>query len=298
MVDARLAQDPRSVFERFQDRQQRDEQFSQNMSKVMYGSYGVASATSNANTGTTRSSSLCRSGNTVRSRSPGLAAGAALTIGPSTTTAESQIVDNRNACRAMAEKSRGTECPFDDHRAFATSGESATGSRAAVPPRPEQASAALQAAREQARQNRDLQQKIGAGSPFDAPGIAYVAAAGKAKQGLLPASTGSFADAQEEAARNKSRMRGTSDLISGDYIPAGPAGASAFAADAAARRVRGVGAGKYVPQEDLLPEANFALAYQGGSLSQMTSEKAAYMNAHVLQERNRDRNSALRVHFG
>jgi len=285
-----LGQDPNAVFGRFNDRQQREQQFTQDIQKVIFGgSSGDLAA------GRTRGSAAAS-----RTRSPGLAAGASLMLGGCGTAAAAEAhAEARSACRQAAENARKGcgGCPFDDHRAFgSTAGDLGRQARQLPPPAPDDSRMAHQAAKSLGRQNRDLQQKIGAGAPFDAPfesSAVQAAAASTASSpagGLVPPGVSaptapSFAEVQSEAARYKSRMRGTQDLISGGYLQSD---------SSAAKRNQSL---PPRPKDALLPEANMRLQYHGGSLSELTHEKTAYLNSKVLSEGNRARNEFRSIHL-
>lgn len=249
---------------RFMDKQRRAEQFSEDMRTVMYGGYGgYGSASSAPDLGRRTPGGL------VRSRSPGLAAGAALAL--SAAAAE----DARQACRQAAQHARGSGCPFDDHRAFGVPAEPER-PRYAPPLAPDEARAAHQQARQMGKQNRELQQRVGAGAPWDAPERGTAVSSAAAAQRAVFAQPSSFAEQQQEALRNKSRMQGAEGLIAGGYL----LGDTAQRNSSLPPR----------PSEGLLPQAQMKVQYDGGSLAGLTRERAAYLNSKVLAESNRERN--------
>jgi len=261
--------DPVALLGRFMDRQQRSEQFTEDIRKVIHGNPLAPAA--------------------IRARSPGLAAGAALALGGcSAAEAQAASADARAACRKAVERSRGSSCPFDDHSAFGASPadmRSAPGVRAPLAALND-ARQAHQQAQEMRRYNRDIQQKVGAGAPFDAPEacVPAVGSTAEAQRGAVLGVSQSVAavnDSRLEAIRNKNRMRGAQDLISGNYLQS----------DSGRQPVGRKDAGGLPPRPpDLLPQAQMKLQYDGGSIASLSAQRAEYLNARVLAESNQFRN--------
>eukprot|EP00930_Biecheleria_cincta_P051135 TRINITY_DN36295_c0_g1_i1.p1 TRINITY_DN36295_c0_g1~~TRINITY_DN36295_c0_g1_i1.p1 ORF type:complete len:290 (-),score=60.87 TRINITY_DN36295_c0_g1_i1:54-863(-) len=266
-------QDPAAYFDRFQQRQQRADQFSEDIRKVMYGS---------GNSGT-------------RTTSPGLKAGAALALsgygaGSTVTVAEANA-EARAACRKAVERARSTTCPFDDHRAFGASPADIAPRPRHTPPKAPEARTALEVAQQMGRHNRDQQQKIGAGAPWDAPETGAVPSHGSGASAYQQAAVmagnsvaSSYGEASAEALRFRKRMQqGSQDLIAGNYLQG----------DSAAARRRNQSLPP--PGKMLLPEAQMKLQYDGGSLRSLNHDRAEYLNARVLAESNRERNGTALV---
>jgi hypothetical protein len=262
--------DPTIHFSRFMDRQQRAEQFTEDIRKVIHGS-----------TPTTHTAA------SSRTRSPGLAAGAALALGGGygPTPAEA-TADARAACRQAAERARRSECPFDDHRAFGASVADREPRPRHTPPRPPEAAAAHHAALQLRKQNREMQQKIGAGSPWDAPESGPMkSSTGLTSQALGAGAAEAYGEALAEAQRYRKRMQGSQDLIAGNYS-VGNTSMDSY------RKNRSLPPSS---RPDLLPQAQMKLQYDGGSIKQLSHHRAEYLNAKVLAESNRDRNEVPSV---
>jgi hypothetical protein len=276
-----LGTDANAFLGRFVDKQRRDEQFSEDMKKVMYGG-GTQSGSGRAPAGTSAG----------RTRSPGLAAGAALALGGLQSAAEAHS-EARAQCRQAVEYARRQACPFDDHAAFGASPADRTAPVRAPLLEQQEVNAAVRDARNTGKYNRDIQQKVGAGAPFDAPETSFGSSAGSLKS----RTSGRFAappaipqmsvaetalGARTEAAANKTRMRGCEDLLGG-YLPD-------KAPQQQARRNNSL---PPRPERDtLLPEAMFKLQYDGGCLRDLNTDKSAYLNSKVSMEANRERNRA------
>lgn len=274
-----LGADPNAILGRFLDKQARQNQFSEDMRKVMYtGPAGGAKG---------------------RVRSPGLAAGAALTLGNTPAFAHDANSEAHAQCRQAVENSRRSTCPYDDHSAFGASvSDRAKPVRMPIPEKQEVA-AAVQDARNLGKYNRDMGQKVGAGAPFDAPFTSAFTSdslpVGDVVRRTLDAPVGrgrrcgappamplaeASAGARAEAAVNRTRMRGSQDLLGGYEVPWQQPGA------------RSGSLPPRPPKHDLLPQAMMKLQYDGGSVKGMTCERSAYLNSKVLAEGNRDRNMA------
>lgn len=91
-----------------------------------------------------------------------------------------------------------------------------------------------------------------------------------------------FHDAYTEAAQNKTRMRGSQDLIAGNYL----LGDSAQAARQGNLPPRPV---------SLLPEAHMKVACAGGSAAALSSAEKEYLNSMVQAQTNRERNEYPRM---
>eukprot|EP00927_Polykrikos_kofoidii_P017556 TRINITY_DN18015_c0_g1_i3.p1 TRINITY_DN18015_c0_g1~~TRINITY_DN18015_c0_g1_i3.p1 ORF type:complete len:314 (-),score=49.41 TRINITY_DN18015_c0_g1_i3:234-1175(-) len=289
---------PCEYLKRFQDRQQRVDQFSEDIKKVITGPVPTHGG-----------------GGAQRNLSPGLRAGASLMFGgtsascPSTSSSHAgsdATRDSRNARLQAIERSRRFDCPFDDHQSLGVA-KTDLGDRKPrfsappVPPSPCEARAAYQAMHSRGKYIRDIHQKVGAGAPFDAPeshGPALSSSAVAASTGLVgngdassnavPGSTvqaSSIAEATSEAQRYKTRMRGCQDLIAGNYMTGDLI---------KARRPGSLPPrpGMSQSQRTLLPEAQMKVAYDGGSVACLSDEKVSYLNAKVGAEANRDRNGS------
>jgi len=98
-------------------------------------------------------------------------------------------------------------------------------------------------------------------------------------------------EAHSEALRYRKRMQeGSQDLIAGNYLlgesPSAVVGAS-----------KSRNQSQPPPGKQLLPAAQMKLQYDGGSLRNLSHERAEYLNARVLGEANRERNQAsLQLH--
>uniref|UniRef100_A0A7S4SEM8 Uncharacterized protein n=1 Tax=Alexandrium monilatum TaxID=311494 RepID=A0A7S4SEM8_9DINO len=290
-----MSSDPAMVFGTFLDRQQRFEQFSEDMKKVVHTGAGTGSSSCGprvASVGRRSSSSpsygraahctlrpVTLQGATGRTRSPGLAAGAALALGGGSTAAEVHA-EAHTQRRHATEYARRRECPFDNHTAFgARAGE--LGPRPPQLPRHAEREARMVTEASQAlgRQNRQLQQRVGA-TPFDAPeheraSSSSIAASGAALQPQA------LADAHAEMVRNKQRMQGSRDLIAGDYLQG---------SGTASRRN---GSLPPRPNAELLPEAQMRFQLKGGSVASLTHGKAAYLNSAVMADNVRLRNESV-----
>jgi len=289
-----LGMDPNAILGRFLDKQQRQEQFSEDMRKVMYNGPGASSSGAPARGA---------AGSGGRARSPGLAAGAALALGGVPASASEAHAEARNQCRQAIENARRPTCPFDDHSAFgACAADRAAPVRMPTHEHTEVVEA-TKAARNLGKYNRDIAQKIGAGAPFDAPETDIFApssgsvAAGHGAAGrrghMPPAMPPSFTEAvtgaRSEAAANKTRMQGCQDLLGGYENPWEKGGQHQ------ARRTGN--SPQAAPHENLLPQAMMKLQYDGGSVKNLTCARSEYLNAKVLAEANRERNTAERI-FG
>lgn len=277
-MDTYNPSDPVAVLGRFLDRQKRTEQFTEDIRKVIHGDGGTRILPPAAN----------------RARSPGLAAGAALALGgTSAGDAHMANAESRAACRKATERSRGTTCPFDNHVAFGASPADMQSAPWQLLPHSQQdARLAHQQAASMRSHNRDIQQKVGAGAPFDAPEC-YVPSIGStalAQQAVMGASQSAAAasDARQEALRNKARMRGSQDLIAGNYI----------VGDSGRQPVGRRDSGGLPPRPpDLMPQAQMKLQYDGGSVAGLTAHRAEYLNARVLAESNQFRNESRSLQF-
>lgn len=279
-----LGTDPNAYFGRFLDKQRRDDQFSEDMKKVMYGGPTQAGAGGRTAAGNAAG----------RTRSPGLAAGAALALGGQPSSAAEAHLEARTQCRQAVENSRRQVCPFDDHSAFgACPSDRARAAPVGAPPlEQDEVFAAVKDARNTGKYNRDIQQKIGAGAPFDAPETTFGGSAGSSiptrsssgrRCGVPPAMpqpslAESTIGSRAEAETNKCRMRGCQDLLGG-YLPD----------KVQTRRNNSL---PPRPADPLLPQSMFKLQFDGGSVGALTSERAAYLNSRVSCEANRERNRA------
>lgn len=274
--------DPNAILGRYLDKQRRNDQFSEDMRSVMYGGSVLASNLQKDRTG----------GAAGRVRSPGLAAGAALTLGATSSTAQ----EAHAQCRQAIENARRQTCPFDDHSAFGAS--SADRQRHVRMPVLDQddVAAAQKDAQNLGKYNRDVSHKTGAGAPFDAPfdtdATSGSMPVGRSRRsGAPPAMPLSEAvgGARAEAVANRTRMRGTEDLLGGYANPWEQKEQQAPRSGSLPPRA---------PNRDLLPQAMMSVQYHGGSIKGMTEGQTAYLNSKVLGEANRDRNVAGRINFG
>lgn len=293
-----------SVFSRFQARQQRGEQFSENIRVVIAGTPGAGGDASVAG---------------ARSRSRGLAAGAALALGGGggATWVESAAskLDADALRRQAVENSRkptvGRDCPFDNHLAFgAGCPEAALPARLSQLPAlaPEEAREAREGAAALAKHLKARQTRVGS-SPFDAPETARagadIAAAPQREDGVRaaalrsrasPAQEAALGEAGAEYARIRARMaRGTEDLISGDYDPFGLARGSASQRQPGRRSGLPPQAPPRREAGSLLPQADFNVQYAGADPAGVTRGRAAYLNCQVMAGDNRLRNEHLNV---
>mmetsp|Transcript_24275 Transcript_24275/g.44570 ORF Transcript_24275/g.44570 Transcript_24275/m.44570 type:complete len:259 (-) Transcript_24275:74-850(-) len=246
-----MSLDPLEVYGRYVQRQQHEDQFSEDVRKVIHSGAG--------------SSGRAAAGQ--RASSPGLRAGAALALGGGQTAAE--VHADARAARAQAvDYARRRECPFDDHSAFQAGGS--------LPPKnpsrePTDAwASAGQASRVSGRYIRDIQQKIGAGAPFDASENATWESSNARRVG---SNVEAYADSKAEAKFNKNRMQGTKGLISGDYPQARQGGSNLPPRPGA-----------------LLPEAQLKVVAGGVPLSSLAAGQVEYLNSRVQMEANRVRN--------
>jgi hypothetical protein len=163
----------------------------------------------------------------------------------------------------------------------------------------EDVAAATKDARNHGKYNRDIQQKVGAGAPFDAPerSISSSSQIGRSSVGrsgappvipqtsLFDATTQVRAEAAAQAAANRTRMRGCEDLLGG-YLP------EKFPQQQGGGVRRNNSLPPRPAKDPLLPQAMMKLQYDGGSVGGLTSDRAAHLNAKVLYESNRERNQA------
>lgn len=312
--------DPGEYFNRFQDRLQREEQFSEDIRKVISGP--SRAPTGRGDGSGYRAGAPRAAGCAQRNLSPGLRAGAALMFGgsagsspgTSSSNAVAEATRDSHAMRLQAvERSRRFECPFDDHQSFGVA-KTDLGDRKPrlsappIPASPSEARVAYQTMQSRGKFNRDIGQKVGAGAPFDAPeqsGPALSSSAAAAASGIAcpgggdgggsshpasPSLSRNFAEAASEAQLNKSRMRGQQDLLAGNYltgdvmIKARRPGSLPPRPEAAAQ------------SQTLLPQAQMKVAFDGGSVAALSKEKVAYLNSKVLAEANRQRNESRNMH--
>lgn len=253
--------DPLAHFARFLDKEQRASQFTEDIRKVIHGEPG--------------------GGPPSRARSPGLAAGAALALGAAAASASEVAAVSRTARLQMSARDRNAECPFDDHKAFGAG-------PADMQYRPHQGPAPAlgdlrqvhEASSKLRKEFRQLQTKVGAGAPFDAPEREVVTSSAAAAQRAVweAKAAGAFQESQAEALRYKARMRGSNDLLTGGY--------------SAGSEPRGTRGADLLPRPQLLPQAHVKLQFDGGSIASLTPHRAEYLNSKVLAEANRDRNEA------
>lgn len=282
------AADPCAYLQRFADKQSRDEQFSQDIRNVIHGPSRTSAV------GGVR---------THRSLSPGLKAGAALTLhgtsaaaGINTSAAAEAHAEARAVCQQMKQSALRQDCPFDDHRLLGAGPDDRT--RPVRYPTGTQESRAettraTTEARSSGKYNRDIAQKIGAGAPFDAPEPQHATFAPSrpprpsSRERVAPSPTPTFSDARAEAEANRGRMRGCSDLLGGYLL-----GDSQPAVQRKAPGSFGT-AGALPPrprEEKLLPQAHMALAFGGASANGLAQERVEYLNTQVLRDANRERN--------
>merc|ERR1719440_716671 len=116
--------------------------------------------------------------------------------------------------------------------------------------------------------------------------------AGRSRRGVPPAMPpaslpDSVAGARAEMAANRSRMRGSSDLLGGYVLP------GQEEQEKQNRRNNNLPPRPSpAAAQDLLPQAMMKLQYDGGSVKNMTCARMEYLNSKVLAEANRDRNLA------
>jgi len=274
MLGAQPSNDPCDVFKRFLDKQQRLDQFSENMHKVVHTGPGESAGSRGART---------PKGAAGRTRSPGLAAGAVLALSGGSTPAEVHAEAHAARLQSVGH-ARRRDCPFDDHSAFgAKAGELGPRPQHLPAPGVEQAQMVLQTSKSLGRQIRDHQRKIGHGAPWDAPEHEPATSSSITAVKLAPQQSQALADAQVEMARNRSRMRGSGDLISGGYLQG----------DSTASR-RNTSLPPRPPME-LLPQAQIRLTCGGGSTASLTQSKAAYLNSVVLADSSRMRNEGVNL---
>ena len=252
--------DPLAYFDRQVQKQQREEQFSQDIKKILHTSTAT------------------------RTASPGLRAGARLALQGYEPSAAEVAAEARSACRQVSQRNVGT-CPFDDHSAFGASAADREVQPRHAPMAMADARRTHQEAHALRRNNRQAQQKIGVGTPWDAPepAVASASCSQAAQQAAMAASGAARAtvhqEAMAEAKRYRERMHGSQDLIAGNYW---------LGDSLAAARNQGLPpAGKA-----LIPGAHMKLQYDGGSLQTLTHERAEYLNSRILAENNRARNEA------
>lgn len=229
---------------------------------------------------------ILHSSTATRTASPGLRAGARLALQGYEPSPAEVAAEARSACRQVSQRNRGT-CPFDDHSAFGASAADREAQPRHAPMATADARRTHQEAHELRRNNRQAQQKIGVGTPWDAPEPATVARASccQAAQQAALAAGGSDAraavhhEAMAEAKRYRERMHGSQDLIAGNYW---------LGDGLAAARNQALPA----PGKVLMPGAHMKLQYDGGSLQTLTHERAEYLNSRILAENNRARNEA------
>jgi len=266
------------------DKQSRQSQFSENMKDVMYG--GSVAASSGVGSRTS-------SGAGQRTRSPGLRAGAALALGNPASASEAHS-EARDQCRQAVDHARRQTCPFDDHSAFGA----VASDRAHQPRMPVLEQAEVAAATKDSRNcgnyNRDIAHKVGAGSPFDAPFASdYTTSSGNRRVGAPPALPEKITAYHEaigaagsQAAANKTRMRGHSDLLGGYQPEWHQQGQQSQRPNLPPRPENQVAA------RGLLPQAMFKLQYDGSSVKNLTCAKSEFLNVKVMMEANRERNNA------
>lgn len=274
--------DPLSYYSRCKDSQLRREQFTEDIRKVIHT--GPAAGNGGAPEGN-RSS--------VRNRSPGLAAGAALALSSSggfasaRNAAQVATAASRAERKQALERARKIECPFDTHAALGANAIDWSRPdrcpQGAAPDAAQARSAAHKSGQHMGKHNRDLQQRIGAGAPFDAP-WATDYERGANERAASPCRTRLFAEAQAEAMRNKSRMKGCQDLVAGNYLLGETTTSS--------KRASSLPPKGPLPSMALLPEAQMHVACGGGCLAALSHDKVAYLNSRVLADANRDRGLA------
>jgi len=174
-------------------------------------------------------------------------------------------------------------------------------SRLLQPLTPKQQRDAFEDARSVGRRNRDDQQKIGAAAPFDAPERTFPSSSYSAASAAVSANCGAgvvlgggapatahvqaYADMRREAMSNKARMAGAEDLLAGGYL------------QSEGRMSMPVGRSSRPPQpEKLLPQAMLKVQMDG--LGPISAEQAACLNARVMNEACRDRNTHVRLQLG
>lgn len=270
---------PLDHFNRYNAKQELDAQFTEDIRRVIGGQGGTGSKPRGDDVGRARG---------VRARSPGLAAGAALSLG-APVNSSSACAEAYNFARQMKERAMGTGCPFDDHAAFVSrEGPPAAHAHETVSSlvTPSEMRQAFDSAHSVGRRNRESQQKIGSAAPFDAPersmpASSYRAAAEEATSGEPSA----FADLKREAVQNRNRMAGQSDLISGGYL------------NGESKVSPPVGRSHGPPQvEKPLPQA--ILKAQMDNMGTLSQGQAAFLNAKVMSEAFRERNTRGRIQFG
>eukprot|EP00747_Dinoflagellata_sp_TGD_P162931 gnl/TRDRNA2_/TRDRNA2_181099_c0_seq1.p1 gnl/TRDRNA2_/TRDRNA2_181099_c0~~gnl/TRDRNA2_/TRDRNA2_181099_c0_seq1.p1 ORF type:complete len:378 (+),score=67.25 gnl/TRDRNA2_/TRDRNA2_181099_c0_seq1:69-1136(+) len=328
---------PDACHSRFIQKQQRDAQFTEDIRTLIYGGGGSQAAAqpvpgSNGQFVVGRSAGGAAG---TRTRSPGLAAGATLALGSDTNArAEANAL-----ARQVAQRARGGSCPFDDHTLhLARDRRDGPTLPPRVPSAPDayEAKTAFSEARTTGKTNAELQQRCGAGAPFDVtesgrtpvpssaailhnPTNARAAAAPNAGARRPPAVSASaaalasaeamhreaysgrstpsgsdsptrsraFAAIHAEAAGNKSKMRGTADLISGGYLlsdsPHEARSNNCLPPKPGESRSRPM-------HEDLLPAAQMRVLQEGGTCRNMPQEKIAFLNSQAQLEANRCRN--------
>lgn len=318
---------PLDHFNRFAEKQRIEEQFTEDIRRVIHGGHAGSDNAARGFAGSASrgdSAGAASRGRGMRARSPGLAAGAALALtgglGSSGTgggtaavggaDAQSAAADSHSIARKVKEHARGSGCPWDDHSAFMRRGDASPmgrtpeePSRLLQPLMPKQQRDAFQDARSVGRRNRDDQQKIGAAAPFDAPEKAFPlstysaashAVSASCGAGVVPGGCGgapaadhsqAYADMRREAISNKARMAGTDNLLAGNYL------------QTEGRTSVPVGRSSRPPQpERLLPQAMLKVQMDG--LGAVSAEQAACLNARIMNEACRDRNTSVRLQLG
>lgn len=299
---------PLDHFEKFQQKADIQAQFSEDMRHVMTGLTGSSSRGDGIGTRNMR-------GMRTMSHSPGLGAAAALALG---STARFPSVDSKDPstiAREVRDRGRGQSCPFDDHSAFRREGSThslglgetargRTAGRTASPLAQRQQREAYEASKSEGKQIRDRGTRVFGNSPFDAPEKAlplssYAAAAEAVAAGTTgmktmlpgerkppvgaPTQRPDYSEAKHAAVENRQRMAGTNGLLAGNYLTG------------ESRTSVPVGkSGKPPPAGGLLPQA--MLKAQMDKLP-VNQERAAFLNAKVMSEACRSRNSNSLLHF-
>lgn len=261
MASGLFGSDPLSHYTRSQDKQSRLDQFSEDVRNVIHGDG------THANFGSLGSS--CR-----RRRSPGLAAGAALAIGAS---AAAEATAESHALRARSmQYARRTDCPFDDHSSFGVGGSKPPKLTSPSTPCDEEMRAAFRVSHTFGKHNRELQQRVGAPAPYDAPERGVDSWSRSSTPGHSPLRSHAFGDARQQAEHNKGRMRGTEGIIAGNYGE----GCSS----------KQLGSLPPRPEQALMPQARVRLAMAGASSRDLSERNVEYLNSKVLADGNRHRN--------
>jgi len=293
MMIGGYAGSPDEVFGRFMANQQAKEQFSENINHVVHG----------------RGSGL-RSHSANRQHSPGLKAGAALALAPHSQDAAREAYTQSAAARAAirANAHRSTN-PFDDHSAFREGGSFAPQGPAVLGPPAghgllslghDAQQAAYQDARSSGNRNRAAGHAYGDAAPFDAPERPNFTSAMSAAMSSEEASRSqAFAEARTAALRNRMGGRaGADSLISGNYLLADTAPAGQREPLGGGKRRIGSLPPRPEVGDVLLPQTVMKVQFDGGSLSTLTREKAAYLNSMVSAEANRTRQTNCAISLG